>query len=119
MAHESQKQIQRIRRHKKVRAQIAGASSSPRLNIFRSNRYLYAQVIDDTARRTLVGMRSDSVKKKKGERPQAHARSFGKEFAARARDCHIQRVVFDRGGYRYHGRVRAFADGAREGGLVF
>ena len=114
----------RERRHKRVRAKVYGTASRPRLSVFRSNRFVYAQVIDDTLRRTLVGMHSHAIGigkqlKKKSMAKSDVARVVGRELAQRVLAKNIKRVVFDRGGYRYHGRIRALAEGAREGGLVF
>jgi len=112
----------RERRHQRVRKNVAGTSDMPRLNVFRSLAEIYAQVIDDQAGRTLVSassvdgaLRAAMVGKKKSE--QAHL--VGKTLAERAKAKGISKVVFDRGGYRYLGRVKALAEGAREGGLEF
>jgi large subunit ribosomal protein L18 len=112
----------RARRHKRVRASIVGTPERPRLNVFRSLVHIYAQVIDDTAGVTLVSastidaeLRSQMGGKKKSEQ----AKLVGQMVAARAKAKGLNLVVFDRGGYRYHGRVKAVADGAREGGLEF
>ncbi len=95
----------------------------PRLSVARSNRYVYAQLIDDTASRTMVGVHSVklavAVPKKKAVSKQDWARETGRELARRAREQGITTAAFDRGGYRYHGRVKALADGAREEGLTF
>jgi large subunit ribosomal protein L18 len=106
----------RYRRHLRVRKKIEGTSERPRLVVFRSLKHIYAQIVDDMANRTLMTVSDLSVGEgKKAERSSA----VGKEIAARAKAAGISRVVFDRAGYKYHGRVKAVADGAREGGLEF
>jgi large subunit ribosomal protein L18 len=110
------KQTQRIRRHRRIRAKVRGTASRPRLAVYKSNRYLHAQVIDDRAAKTLVGLMSRAVGSgTKVER----SRAAGAELAKAARAKGVERVVFDRGGFSYRGRVAAFADGARKEGLVF
>jgi large subunit ribosomal protein L18 len=113
----------RKRRHVRVRAKVSGTPNRPRLNVFRSTAHIYAQVIDDTVGRTLVSA-SDleaDVKAAAGEGATkvARATAVGKVVAERARAAGLTDVVFDRGGFLYHGRVKAVADGAREGGLNF
>lgn len=112
----------RVRRHARVRKNISGTAECPRLNIFRSTNQIYAQVIDDVAGHTLVSastidgeLRSQLEGKKRLEQ----ARLIGKAVAERAKAKGIETVAFDRGGYKYIGRVKALADGAREGGLKF
>ncbi len=112
----------RARRHKRVRAQLSGTADRPRLNVFRSLVHIYAQLIDDATGTTLVSastvdqeLRAQMRGKKKAEQ----ARLVGQAVAQRAVARGVKSVVFDRGGYRYHGRVKAVADGAREGGLEF
>ena len=110
---------QRKRRHKRVRSKIAGTSERPRLNVFRSEKHIYAQVIDDTKGMTLCA--ASSVEKDfegSGSNKEA-ARKVGKMVAERAVSKGIDTVVFDRGGYIYHGRVKELAEAAREGGLTF
>ena len=110
---------QRIKRHKRVRAKIAGTSERPRLNVFRSETNIYAQIIDDTKGITLVA--ANSLEKDfecEGTKTDA-AKKVGEVIAERAKAKGIDTVVFDRGGYVYHGRVQALAEGAREGGLQF
>ena len=111
----------RQRRHERVRKTLEGTAQRPRLNVFRSLQHIYAQVIDDSSGTTLVaastnepGARSDGSGSK-----TERARAVGKAVAERAKEKGISAVVFDRGGYMYHGRVKALADGAREGGLEF
>jgi large subunit ribosomal protein L18 len=110
----------RYRRHLRLRKRVGGTAGRPRLVVFRSLKHVYAQLVDDEAGRTLAAA-SDLVKdlprEKAGKVGTAHA--VGKRLAAVAREQGIIQVVFDRGGYRYHGRVKALADGAREGGLEF
>ena len=110
---------QRIKRHKRVRGKVAGTPERPRLSVFRSEKHIYAQIIDDVAGRTLVS--ASSVEKGfegLGGNKEA-ARKVGKTVAERAVKAGIEEVVFDRGGYIYHGRVQELAEGAREGGLKF
>lgn len=110
---------QRLKRHKRVRGKISGTPERPRLNVFRSETNIYAQVIDDVAGVTLVS--ASSLEKGfecQGTKTDA-ARQVGRLVAERARAKGIETVVFDRGGYVYHGRVQALAEGAREGGLQF
>jgi len=110
---------QRIKRHRRVRAKISGTPECPRLNVFRSDLHIYAQVIDDTTGNTLC---SASTVEKSFEGFGGNvdaAKKIGNIIAERAKAKGIEKVVFDRGGFVYHGRVQALADGAREGGLVF
>jgi large subunit ribosomal protein L18 len=110
---------QRLKRHKRVRGKISGTPERPRLSVYRSDNHIYAQVIDDTNQTTLV---SASTVEKGFEGTGGNigaATEIGKTVARRAIDKGIEEVVFDRGGYLYHGRVKALAEGAREGGLRF
>ena len=110
---------QRLKRHKRVRAKISGTPEMPRLNVFRSEANIYAQIIDDVAGVTLVSASSlDKAVEGYGGNVAA-ASAVGKLIAERAKAKGIETVVFDRGGYLYHGRVKALAEGAREGGLKF
>ena len=112
----------RIRRHARVRKQLAGTADRPRLNVFRSLSEIYVQVIDDQAGHTLVSASSvDSELRAnmKGKNKTEQAKLIGQAIAERAKSKGIAAVVFDRGGFRYTGRVKALADGAREGGLQF
>ncbi len=104
-------------RHRRVRAKVSGTDVRPRLALSRSSRYLQAQIIDDGKGRTLIGL-SDMAMDIKGTK-QDRAKVLGKLMADKAKEKGITRVVFDRGGFQYHGRVRAFAEAAREGGLEF
>jgi large subunit ribosomal protein L18 len=113
----------RKRRHVRVRAKVNGTPLRPRLNVFRSSAHIYAQVIDDIAGHTLVAA-SDletEIRERAGEgaTKSARAKTVGQIIAERAKAAGIETVVFDRGGFLYHGRVKAVAEGAREGGLVF
>lgn len=110
---------QRIHRHKRVRSKVSGTPERPRLNVFRSATNVYAQIIDDTKGITLVSASSlDKEFEGKGGNCEA-AKKVGLLLAQRAKDKGISAAVFDRGGYLYHGRVKALAEGAREGGLEF
>ena len=113
------KQAKLARRQRRVRAKVSGTAERPRLRVTRSNANIYAQVIDDVAARTLVSASSldDEVTAKGGNKEGAE--QVGKLVAKRALEAGITKVVFDRGGNLYHGRVKALADGAREGGLEF
>jgi large subunit ribosomal protein L18 len=108
------------RRHRRVRKKITGTAQRPRLAVFRSNKHVYAQAIDDIAGRTLVAASTVEAAQRTGPTATVDAaKSVGKLLAERAREAGIDTVVFDRGGFSYHGRVAAVAEGAREGGLVF
>jgi large subunit ribosomal protein L18 len=113
----------RKRRHVRVRAKVAGTPQRPRLNVFRSSAHIYAQVIDDMAGHTLIAasdLEQEIVERAgDGATKSARAKAVGEIIAERAKAAGINAVVFDRGGFLYHGRVRAVADGAREGGLEF
>ena len=104
-----EKQIKRKRRHKRVRAKIKGTAKVPRLCVFRSSKYIYAQIIDDEKGKTLASVNGKL----------ASAAEIGKLIAKKSVEKKINKVVFDRGGYKYHGKVKALADGAREAGLKF
>ena len=108
------KRIGRKSRHARIRAKVSGVSTRPRLAVYKSNRYLHAQIIDDTVGKTLV---SGSTKEITGKKMDA-AKKLGAELAKRAKAAGIERVVFDRGGFRYTGRVAALAAAAREAGLT-
>ena len=113
----------RQRRHVRVRAKVKGTTARPRLNVFRSSAHIYAQVIDDTRGHTVVAASDleQAVKDRAGEAATktARAKAVGEVVAERAKAAGITSVVFDRGGFLYHGRVRAVAEGAREAGLTF
>jgi large subunit ribosomal protein L18 len=106
----------RRKRHSRLRLRISGSPERPRLSVFRSAKYIYAQVIDDTTGRTLAAA-SSREGDLAGDTPVDVARSVGRTLAGRAKAAGVSHVVFDRGGYQYHGRVRSLAEGAREGGL--
>ena len=109
----------RLRRHRRVRAKVHGTAERPRLVVFRSNRGIVAQLVDDDAGRTLASASHLALAKSfKGDKT-AQAEAVGKALAAAAKKAGVETCVFDRGGYLYHGRVKALADGAREGGLAF
>ena len=108
----------RLRRRRRVRAKVRGTAERPRLSVFRSNRGVQAQLIDDVAGRTLAAVNWTEQELKALGRMEQATRA-GSLLAERAKGAGIETVVFDRGGYRYHGRVKALADGAREGGLRF
>ena len=111
------KEQKRLRRRRRVRAKVAGTAERPRLSVRRTNRGLFAQLIDDEAGRTLAAAQwtESDVRDLK---PMEGATKVGKLIAERAKAAGVERAVFDRGGYRYHGRVKALAEGAREGGLA-
>ncbi len=110
---------QRLKRHKRVRAHISGTAERPRLNVFRSDAHIYAQIIDDVAGKTLVAASSTEKDFTEYGGNAEAAKKIGLLIAERAKAKGIENVVFDRGGYLYHGRIKALADGAREGGLSF
>lgn len=119
------KQKSRIRRHKRVRAKISGTSRKPRLCVFRSNKHIYASLIDDEKHQTILVVSDREVKKIKSETEDkmsgkiALAYKVGELIAQKSLKNKIEKIVFDRGGYKYHGRVRALAEGARKSGLKF
>ena len=108
----------RLRRHRRVRGKVRGTAERPRLVVFRSNRGIFAQLVDDDSGRTLAASSWLDLGKA-GADKTAQAAEVGKALAAGAKKAGIERAVFDRGGYLFHGRVKALADGAREGGLSF
>ena len=108
----------RLRRRRRVRAKVRGSAERPRLSVFRSNKGVQAQVIDDVAGHTLAGV-SWTEAELKSLSSMEQAKRAGELLAERAKAAGVETVVFDRGGYRYHGRVKALADGARENGLTF
>ncbi|GAB4575863.1 MAG: 50S ribosomal protein L18 [Anaerolineae bacterium] len=122
MAKTDKKRVARLRRHRRVRAKLFGTSERPRLNVFRSSEHIYAQVIDDVAGHTLASASTidgELRKQCEGLNKTEAARLVGKAIAERAKKAGITTVVFDRGGWKYQGRVRALAESAREGGLEF
>ena len=116
MTNSSQKIEKRARRHNRVRAKVAGTKEIPRLAVFRSNRYVYAQLIDDVTGTTIV---SADSRKASGAKALERATETGKTLAEAAKAKGVEKVVFDRGGFKYQGIVAALADGARGAGLVF
>ena len=120
MSNTKHKHKSRVRRHRRVRKKIQGAADRPRLAVYRSNRHIIAQVIDDTAGHTIVSASTIEAELRSGPTGNvAGAAAVGKLIAERAKEKNITAVVFDRGGFRYHGRVAALADSAREAGLEF
>ena len=117
------KQQKRIRRHKKIRATIKGTAKRPRLCVFRSLNHIYAQLVDDQKNKILASVSDFKVKAKKSDgklgNKEQHAFEVGKLIAQKAKELKIDNVVFDRGGFVFHGRIKAVAQGAREGGLKF
>jgi large subunit ribosomal protein L18 len=114
--------VRRERRQRRVRAKVKGTPARPRLNVFRSARHIFAQIIDDAKGHTLVAastLDADVRAKAKELKKQDEAKAVGKLLAQRAVEKGLKQVVFDRGGYQYHGRVKSLAEGAREGGLEF
>ncbi|MFQ5568785.1 MAG: 50S ribosomal protein L18 [Rhodothermales bacterium] len=114
----NRKTARRLRVKRGVRGKLSGTAARPRLSVFRSNKNIYAQLIDDLAGRTLAAASSleDGIE---GDTPTDVGKQVGLRLAERAKEAGIEQAVFDRNGYRYHGRVKALADGAREGGLQF
>jgi len=104
-----EKKVKKLRRHRRVRAKINGTAETPRLCVFRSNQYIYAQIIDDEKGKTIASAKGDLK----------NAKEVGSEVAEKAMAQKIVKIVFDRAGYKYHGRVKSLAEGAREKGLKF
>jgi large subunit ribosomal protein L18 len=107
----------RLKRRRRVRAKVHGTAERPRISVFRSNRGIFAQLVDDEAGRTLASV-SWTESDLRGLKPMEQAGRAGRLLAERAKAAGVDRAVFDRGGYQYHGRVKALAEGAREGGLT-
>ncbi|MBQ1531952.1 MAG: 50S ribosomal protein L18 [Solobacterium sp.] len=118
MLKRTKKNEERLRRHARVRRVVSGTPESPRLNVFRSNKQIYAQIIDDTTGKTLLSSSSLVLKLENGGNVEA-AKKVGEDIAKKCLAANIESVRFDRGGYVYHGRVQALADAAREAGLKF
>lgn len=114
-----EKQTKRYRRHRRLRTRIIGTKDCPRLSVFRSNRHLYLQLINDREGKTLIGLNDRALKAKKGLKKIELAEELGRLIAKKAQAQKIKKVFFDRGGYNYHGRVKAAAEGARKEGLKF
>jgi len=108
-----------LRRRSRTRAKISGTKEKPRLSVFRSSRHIYSQLIDDERNVTLVMANDSEIKKTKNFRKADLAKEVGKLLAEKATGLKIKKAVFDRGGYKFHGRVKQLAEGAREGGLEF
>jgi large subunit ribosomal protein L18 len=117
MIKKSSRETLRRKRHARLRLRLTGTPDRPRLSVFRSSRFIYAQVIDDTSGTTLAAASSREPSLAGSNGKVAAAEAVGKAVAERARAAGVKTVVLDRGGYRYHGRVRSLAEGAREGGL--
>lgn len=113
------KQQKRIRRHKKIRMNMHGTKERPRLFVFRSNKHIHAQLINDDTAKILMGVSDADLTLKKGQTKSDASKEVGKLIAKKALESKIDKVVFDRGGIVFHGRIKALADGAREGGLIF
>ncbi|MDP2934179.1 MAG: 50S ribosomal protein L18 [bacterium] len=113
------KTTKRFIRHRRVRAKIKGTVSIPRLCVFRSNRHIYCQLIDDQKGKTMVIASDMEIKSKVKSQKSKVAEQVGELLAKKAAEKKIEKVVFDRGGYKYHGRIKALAEGARKGGLKF
>jgi large subunit ribosomal protein L18 len=107
----------KIKRKLRVRKKVFGSVDRPRLTVFRSNKYIYGQIIDDTKGNTLVAVSSETKNMHKGKKKVDAAFEVGKLIAEKAKKNKVKKVVFDRNGYRFHGRVKSFVEGAREGGL--
>ena len=118
MVRKESKNVSRVRRHARVRAKISGTAETPRLCVYRSNKNIEAQLIDDVKGATLVASSSMSLKLENGSNIEAAAK-VGKDIAEKALAKGLKKVVFDRSGYIYHGRVKALAEAAREAGLEF
>lgn len=119
MKKEKNKQLKATRRRQRVRAKVIGSTKIPRLSVFRSNRSMFAQLIDDLEGKTIASASIKEVKAPAKTNKTSVALLLGKLLAEKALAKKIDKVVFDKGGYKYHGRVKAVADGAREGGLKF
>jgi len=116
----SQKTESRVRRHRRVRKKVRGTAARPRLTVFRSSKHVYAQLVDDAAGRTIASASTIEVGERAGATSTVDAaKAVGRRLGERAKAAGIEAVVFDRGGFRYHGRVAGVADGARDAGLKF
>lgn len=113
------KEKRRLKIKKRIRRVVTGTAERPRLSVYRSNKQIYAQLIDDVNGKTLMSASSYNNKAAEGKEKSEQAKIVGKEIAEKASKANISKVVFDRNGYLYHGRVRSLAEGAREGGLQF
>ena len=120
----NKKAVARLRRHQKIRRKVRGTKKYPRLCVYKSNRHIFAQIIDDVAGKTLAASSDIDIKKKQKTKLTKdanikEAKEVGKLLAEKATKAKIKKVVFDRGGFKYHGVIKAVAEGAREGGLLF
>lgn len=118
------RKVNRLKRHNRIRSRVSGVAELPRLSVYRSNKHLILQLIDDASGKTLVSARDQELDKKIAATKERTARvakgfALGENLAEKAKKAGIKKVVFDRGGYLYHGVVKAVADGARSGGLEF
>lgn len=116
MKHTNSKTDQRLRRHRRIRAKVVGSEVKPRLSVYKSNKQLYAQLIDDEAGKTIIGMGSKALK---GKTMTDRSKELGLAIAKAAQGKKISAIAFDRGGFKYTGKIKVFADAAREGGLKF
>ena len=122
MARPVNKELARRKRHKRIRMRVEGTAERPRLNVFRSLQHIYAQLIDDEKGHTLLSastLDAEVAERTDGMNKTEQAKVVGEVLAQRAKEKGVTQIVFDRGGYRYHGRVKALAEGARAGGLQF
>jgi len=122
MALKNKREASRLRRKRSIRRRISGTAARPRLSVFRSSKHIYAQIIDDVSGETLVSASTQSPELKdaiEGKKKSEKASLVGQLVAKKSLEREISKVVFDRNGFVYHGRIKAVADGAREGGLVF
>lgn len=117
MDKQKQKVLRRQRRHKRIRTKIKGTAEVPRLSVYKSNKSMFLQLIDDTAEKTLVSVSPQEVEGKGTKTDLGYY--MGEKLAEKAKEKNIEKVVFDKGGYTFHGRVKAVADAAREKGLIF
>lgn len=115
---EQDKRLKRNRRHKRIRSRIKGTGKIPRLCVFRSNKHIYGQLIDDEKGKTLLVVSDKELKKSSGKKIEI-ADQVGQLLAKKSLEQKIEKIVFDRSGYKYHGRIKALAEGARKGGLKF
>lgn len=113
------KKARKIRRHKRIRSRVLGTKECPRLSVFRSNKHVYAQLIDDVSGKTLLTISSLAAKSKNKSKKTEDAKTVGTKLSEQAKAKGIKRICLDRGGFAYHGRVKALAEAAREGGLEF
>ena len=113
------KRQKRMVRHCRIRAKVKGTSQRPRLSVFRSSKHIYGQLIDDEKHQTLASVSDAEIKKNKNLKKADLAKEAGKILAKKASELKIKKAVFDRGGYKFHGRIKELAQGAREGGLEF